>query len=487
MAAPTYPTSSDVTSGMSTLATHYNTLRADALRGGASAANAVNMGALLAGYSKHVQLEYLATNRVRVPYASTAVPALMVNGYMLCNTTNCDLAEAPSGAAATYYVFANRTASSTQFTLSVNTSSIEADDQRCIGEFYWTGTAVRQGSIKSYEVPSTSDILAGTDAEKSGSPSVGDVYIATDTYMVYFCFNAGYWTGTRMGFFEDQTDGFFITGGSTTEREFNVSGGDVAIVCAETANPIRLANSTLMTYGLCLHNGTSDDEILAMQNNDVVHGMTTIADANTFGTMQKSSPTAGGLRITGLSEGSTGLALATCGATETTTKSTAGLGGIIVTGYLQSGTGVTDLGANANIMVVRNNETTRFILDADGDSHQDVGTAWTNFDAFNDAALLTDLSLAVSRPGDPIRDGFGDFLQYNRDALESLRLVTFNDDGHHFVNMSKLTMLLTGAVRQQAEKIQRLESLLERVEKLLGPGGQKMWERTRPETPGEKA
>jgi hypothetical protein len=99
--------------------------------------------------------------------------------------------------------------------LSVNTSPTPAEDQRCIGEFYWTGTAVRQGSIKSYEVPATSDILAGVDAQKSGSPAVGDVYIATDTYTVYFCFVAGFWTGTRMGFFNDQVDGFYLTGGTT--------------------------------------------------------------------------------------------------------------------------------------------------------------------------------------------------------------------------------------------------------------------------------
>jgi hypothetical protein len=66
-------------------------------------------------------------------------------------------------------------------------------------------------------------------------------------------------------------------------------------------------------------------------------------------------------------------------------------------------------------------------------------------------------------------------LKYNREALERLRLVTFNDDGHHFVNMSKLAMLLTGAVRQQAEalqmqkgRIERLEGMVERCERLLG-------------------
>jgi hypothetical protein len=58
-------------------------------------------------------------------------------------------------------------------------------------------------------------------------------------------------------------------------------------------------------------------------------------------------------------------------------------------------------------------------------------------------------------------------LKYNREALERLKLVSFNDDGHHFVNMSKLAMLLTGAVRQQAQRLQHLEGLVDRWERLL--------------------
>jgi hypothetical protein len=467
MAAPTYPTSSDVTSGMSTLATHYNTLRADALRAGASASNAVNMGQLLAGYSKHVQLEYLATNKVRVPYSADAIPALMVYGYMLRLSANADLGEAPSGAAALYYVFANRATASTQFTLSINTSPTPAEDQRCIGEFYWTGTAIRQGSIKSYEVPATSDILAGVDAQKSGSPAVGDVYIATDTYTVYFCFNAGFWTGTRMGFFEDLADGFYITGGTTDSRELTLTGGDLAIVAPSAGVAVTLGSSTKASQGLVLDQGSEDDEILALKSSDVAHGVTDVANTDVYGTLQKNLAASGGLRVTGLTEANTGIALVGVGATETTVKTTAGVGAVNVQGKVKSGTAIADMGANANILAVKNNDTTRFILDADGDSHQDVGTAWTNFDVFDDAALLTDLSLAVSQAGDPIREGFGEFLKYNRAALERLKLVTFNDDGHHFVNMSKLAMLLTGAVRQQAERLERLEGLVNRCERLL--------------------
>jgi len=39
-----------------------------------------------------------------------------------------------------------------------------------------------------------------------------------------------------------------------------------------------------------------------------------------------------------------------------------------------------------------------------------------------------------------------------RPQLERHRIVTFNEDGHHFVNLSKLTMLNTGAIRQLGER-----------------------------------
>jgi hypothetical protein len=140
---------------------------------------------------------------------------------------------------------------------------------------------------------------------------------------------------------------------------------------------------------------------------------------------------------------------------------------VVAQGKLKAAATAGDMGGNTNVFVVRNNATARFILDSDGDSHQDVGTAWTNFDDYDDAGLLTDLSLAVSRADDPIREGFGEFLKYNRAALERAKLVTFNDDGHHFVNMSKLAMLLTGAVRQQAEALREQKGRLSKMESLL--------------------
>ena len=82
-------------------------------------------------------------------------------GYPLQATSNVDLAtgDKPSGAAATYYVFAVRSAASTTFTLQVNTSPTAPTDQRRIGSFYFNGSAIEPNTIKTVEGDFWEDVL----------------------------------------------------------------------------------------------------------------------------------------------------------------------------------------------------------------------------------------------------------------------------------------------------------------------------------------
>ena len=147
-----YPVSADVTAGQPTAAAHYNNLRADALRLGQALADSVNLGDMLARWeASTLTIQLLGTTRVRVPCTAAAPVALIVNGYMLRSITNVDLSAGgvPYGSAATWYVFANRTAGNNTFTLSVNTSSAEATDQRLIGSFYWDGSQIQAPSIRT--------------------------------------------------------------------------------------------------------------------------------------------------------------------------------------------------------------------------------------------------------------------------------------------------------------------------------------------------
>jgi len=88
----TYPTSTDVAAGQPTQAAHYNTLRGDALRLGAAEADAVRLGTFLGRYASGIKLQYLATNRLRLPYVTIAPPTLMINGVMCQAVANVDLA-----------------------------------------------------------------------------------------------------------------------------------------------------------------------------------------------------------------------------------------------------------------------------------------------------------------------------------------------------------------------------------------------------------
>ena len=144
-----YPLSSAVSAGQPTAAAHYNDLRLDSLTLGADETDAVKLATFLQRFVSGMQLVYLAANRVRVAYSSLNPPTIMINGHMLQATANVDLpASQFTGVPALYYIFANRAAGSTSFTLTVNTSATEAVDQRLVGTAYWDGSAVTQ--ITSY-------------------------------------------------------------------------------------------------------------------------------------------------------------------------------------------------------------------------------------------------------------------------------------------------------------------------------------------------
>ena len=215
-----------------------------------------------------------------------------------------------------------------------------------------------------------------------------------------------------------------------------------------------------MTQGLTLNQGSSDNEIISLKSSDIAHGMTDVTETDTYGFVYKHSPGSGGMVVEGLSESSSGLVLHGTGTSEETAKTTGTSGAIILQSRLKSGTTRGLLSADANLVVIKNHNTVRFIFDADGDSHQDVGTAWTNFDAYDDIALLDALSVEVSKPDDPIKAMLAEYINTHKDVLEKNRIVTFNEDGHHFINWSRANMLVIGAIRQLGREVTHLKEQL---------------------------
>lgn len=221
------------------------------------------------------------------------------------------------------------------------------------------------------------------------------------------------------------------------------------------------ANS-FMSLGLTINQGANDNEILALKSSDVAHGFTGQVETDTWGDVLKVAPADGGLQLRGFRDaGVASLFLVGAGAAGTTAKTTAAAGEVIISAAKLSGTTFGDLGADENIVVFRNNATTRFIFDAEGSAHADV--EWLTFDEHDDVAVLSSLEHSMlTWQRSPAMREFRGFLRKHAANLERLGIIHFDREapGHAMVNFTRLSMLLVGAVRQLAGRVALIESRL---------------------------
>jgi hypothetical protein len=207
--------------------------------------------------------------------------------------------------------------------------------------------------------------------------------------------------------------------------------------------------------GITLNQGAGDAAIIMLESSDVAHGMTGFAGTAVYCALSKFSATAGGVNMLGLSEGQTAVQAQGFATTVDTTKSTAGVAPVMLYSALKNGTSVQAVSADGNLVAIQNLGTTRFIFDAEGDGHAD--SAWTTFDTFDDVALITSLEGELAGR-DALKAEFHDWMTVNRETLQAAKLVTFNEDGHHFVCFTRMQMALCGAIRQLALRLKALEA-----------------------------
>jgi hypothetical protein len=124
------------------------------------------------------------------------------------------------------------------------------------------------------------------------------------------------------------------------------------------------------TIGMVIDQDTYDDTILAFQASEVNHGATALVETDTYGAFQKWIAAYGGLQIQGLTESEVGLALVGTYKTNDTGKTITSDAAVVIQGRRISGTSYASMGANANILAIKNNTTTRWIVDEDGDTWQ---------------------------------------------------------------------------------------------------------------------
>jgi hypothetical protein len=322
-----------------------------------------------------------------------------------------------------------------------------------------TGTFVTLGAF-----------IVGGEYTKPVGLSNGDVYVAGRTNLRGWVFvndgghiaatTADARAGVVLGATDDTKAWGLINESSTTKAlvKMGVYGWNLNewVMAFHPGGNINMGSgcttlNTKATRGLTLSQAGADDEILAFKSSDIAHGVTDLTETSTYGDFKKVQPDYGGVVLTGFTETYIGAQLHGIYTTDDSAKTASADGGVLIVASKKSGTGIAAMGANANLLVVRNYTTNRFILDADGDSHQDVGTAWTNFDNEDDIVLLDAACTLLER--DPLRKEFLETLETNRDLLSRLRVVTFNEDGHHFVNWSRMSMLIIGAIRQLARRM----------------------------------
>jgi hypothetical protein len=220
--------------------------------------------------------------------------------------------------------------------------------------------------------------------------------------------------------------------------------------------------------GLCLNQGANDAKILTFKSSDVAHGMTDVAETDTYAVFKKRSSD-GGLQINALHDsGDQGMRLEAMCVTENTTKGTTGNGPMHLASSKKNSAGLQQFGTNANLLVVSNNGSTKFIVDAEGELHSDGG-AQSAYDTYEDAQLVRAYDLSHGKG--VIDSKFDDYIKYNHESLAEAGLVGREKDGtpNHFINVTGFQRLHNGAIWQQYEKHQRLASAFYKLaEKTIG-------------------
>lgn len=216
-----------------------------------------------------------------------------------------------------------------------------------------------------------------------------------------------------------------------------------------------------MTYGLHLNQGGADNEIFAVESSDISHSFTGEVESMVYLDILKQSATAGGAAIRGFSETDVGLHLRGGGNSDDTSKATTSVGFVVITANKPSSGSFTAIGTQGNIIAFREGTTTRALIDKEGDLHLDASSNASAFDTYNDIQLLTGLRASLMPDGDVLKERFKDWIEEARPVLETAGIVTYNDDGHHFVALKKLHMLEIDAMRQLYERIVKLESKID--------------------------
>ena len=172
------------------------------------------------------------------------------------------------------------------------------------------------------------------------------------------------------GHYNYAADELGVATGGAHRAHWNTTG---AVILNDAA-----ASSKMTGPGVTIQQGAFDDEAVAIKSTDVAHGMTVLADTDTYFQVTKREAAAGGVSLQGFkdADGFAGAAILLAGflgENADTTKTTAGRAIVEAVGLIKSGAGVGNTNADGNVFGVRTYrggaEVTLLLVDEDADLH----------------------------------------------------------------------------------------------------------------------
>ena len=284
------------------------------------------------------------------------------------------------------------------------------------------------------------------------------------TEMVRLDGSQGLWLATVDLKFNDSVNLIFGTGGDAT-IQYNGTNLVISPAVVGTGELVLTGASLFvgdtanadMTQGITINQGANDDQVLAFKSSDIAHGRTTIAETDTFAMFRKNSATLGGLRQDILAEDdalTTTFQIVARGGTADTTKTTSGVGLVSYNVAEISGDADADITADGNVFTVRatvgSSTVTRFLVDEDGDLYS--VTAAQTFDDYDDLALIDTY--------DRVRSGYMEWAKEHEEQLIAIKVLGGPVAEGGLTNLSQLSRLLTGAIRQIGTRLELIESRL---------------------------
>ena len=160
------------------------------------------------------------------------------------------------------------------------------------------------------------------------------------------------------------SDGGAVQLNYDNSKKFETTSSGIDVTGTVVADLISINDASPEGSGITINQGANDDIILSLKSSDVAHGVTTLAETDTFGLFKKSSGNKGGLKIQGFTD-----ALGGDGGIELEgiiNSDSSAYNGLIFNGALANGTGITSLADTTNIAKFKNNGTDKLTIRGNG-------------------------------------------------------------------------------------------------------------------------